>query len=142
MKYKVVIEHDEQEGGWFASFPQIPEALTCGDTREEALKMAEDALVTALDFYFEDERAIPVADALKAGDDYVLLPASVTAKVLLLNAMLKSETSQAELARKLNTRPQEVTRIVKLGHATKIDTIEDALSALGWRLELTLVKSA
>lgn len=142
MKYKVVIEHDEQEGGWFASFPQIPEALTCGDTREEALKMAEDALVTALDFYFEDERAIPVADAHKAGEDYVLLPASVTAKVLLLNAMLKSETSQAELARKLNTRPQEVTRIVKLGHATKIDTIEDALSALGWRLELTLVKSA
>ena len=142
MKYKVVLEKDGVEGGWFASFPQIPEALTCGDTRDEALKMAEDALVTALDFYFEDERAIPLPDPLSAGDDCVELPASVTAKVMLLNAMLKSGTSQAELARRLKTRPQEVTRIVKLGHATKIDTIADALSALGWRLELSLVKNA
>lgn len=142
MKYTVVIEKDDVEGGWFASFPQIPEALTCGDTREEALQMAEDALVTALDFYFEDERAIPLPDALKAEDEFVQLPASITAKVLLLNAMLKSGTSQAELARKLKTRPQEVTRIVKLGHSTKIDTIAGALSALGWQLELTLVKRA
>lgn len=142
MKYKVVIEKDDIEGGWFASFPQIPEALTCGDTREEALQMAEDALVTALDFYFEDERAIPLPDVLNIEDDFVQLPASITAKVLLLNAMLKSATSQAELARKLKTRPQEVTRIVKLGHSTKIDTIAGALSALGWQLELTLVKRA
>lgn len=140
MKYKVMIEKDDVEGGWFASFPQIPEALTCGDTREEALHMAEDALVTALDFYFEDEREIPLPAALKTGDDFVQLPASVTAKVLLLNEMLKSGTSQAELARKLNTRPQEVTRIVKLDHSTKIDTIADALSALGLQLVLSVVK--
>jgi antitoxin HicB len=140
MKYRVVIEKDEIEGGWFASFPQIPEALTCGDTREEALMMAEDALVTALDFYFEDERPIPIPSELDSHDAFIQLPASVTAKVLLLNAMLKSGTSQAELARKLSTRPQEVTRIVKLDHSTKIDTIADALSALGLQLVLSVVK--
>lgn len=140
MKYKVVLEKDEVEGGFFVSFPQIPEALTCGDTYEDALEMAQDALVTALDFYFEDEREIPIPEPLKAGETFVELPASVTAKVLLLNAMLKSGTSQAELARKLQTRPQEVTRIVKLDHATKIDTIADALSALGLQLVLTVVK--
>ncbi|KAF1368874.1 type II toxin-antitoxin system HicB family antitoxin [Yokenella regensburgei] len=142
MQYKLVIEKDDLEGGWFASFPDIPEALTGGDTLEEAKTMAADALVTALEFYFEDERLIPLPEPLHAGDDYIELPASVTAKVLLLNAMLHSGITQAELARKLGTRPQEVTRLVRLGHATRIDTIANALQVLGWRLEMTAIPGA
>lgn len=142
MQYKVVIEKDETEGGWFASFPDIPEALTCGDSWQEAKSMAADALVTALEFYFEDERPIPLPSPLAAGDEYIELPASATAKVLLLNAMLSSGTSQAELARKLGTRPQEVTRLVRLNHATRIDTIASALQVLGWRLEMTATPGA
>jgi len=36
----------------------------------------------------------------------------------------------------MGTRPQEVQRIVDLGHATKIDTIAAALKALGKGLEV------
>lgn len=133
MRYPVKFEHDET--GWCVSFPDIPEALTGGDTREEALSLAQDALVTAFDFYFEDRRPVPMPSA--DGEEFVDVPASVAAKVLLLNAMIATGTTPAELARRMGTRPQEVNRIVTLNHATKIDTIEAALKALGKQLEIT-----
>lgn len=133
MRYPVKFEHDET--GWCISFPDIPEALTGGDTREEALEMAQDALVTAFDFYFEDRRPVPMPSS--DGEEFIDVPASVAAKGLLLNAMIATGTTPAELARRLGTRPQEVNRIVTLKHATKIDTIEAALKALGKRLEIT-----
>ncbi|MBF1996666.1 type II toxin-antitoxin system HicB family antitoxin [Serratia symbiotica] len=135
MRYPVKFEHDET--GWCVSFPDIPEALTGGDTREEAIEMAQDALVTAFDFYFEDRRPVPMPSA--NGEEFIDVPASVAAKVLLLNAMIATGTTPAQLARRLGTRPQEVNRIVTLNHATKIDTIEAALKALGKRLEITVL---
>ncbi|EHD21800.1 MULTISPECIES: type II toxin-antitoxin system HicB family antitoxin [Brenneria] len=132
MQYPVTFDSDET--GWAVLFPDIPEAMTGGDTREEALTMAQDALVTALDFYFEDRREIPTPSS--TGEVFVEVPASVAAKVLLLNAVVQQGVSNADLARLIGTRPQEVTRILDLHHATKIDTIQKALSALGKRLEL------
>ncbi|WP_077174077.1 type II toxin-antitoxin system HicB family antitoxin [Yersinia proxima] len=134
MRYPVKLQKDGD--GYFVSFPDIPEALTQGETREEALKMARDALVTAFDFYFEDNRPVPLPG--KLGDDFVSVPASVWAKVLLLNAMLEAGITNAELARRMGLKPQEVQRIVTLGHNTKIDTVEAALTALGKRLELSV----
>ncbi|SAL61076.1 type II toxin-antitoxin system HicB family antitoxin [Caballeronia humi] len=123
--------------GFAVTFRDIPEAITCGETREEAIEMAADALVTAMDFYFEDKRAVPPPSRPKRGDVLIELPASVAAKVLLLNAMVAQEVTPAELARRLNTRRQEVNRVIDLGHATKIDTIAAALAALGLQLEIT-----
>jgi antitoxin HicB len=45
-----------------------------------------------------------------------------------------------ELARRLGTTPQSVNRIVTLRHPTKIDTIAEALRALGRRLELSVAE--
>lgn len=116
-------------------FPDIPEAMTGGETREEALAMAQDALVTAFEFYFEDRNAIPSPSA--EGEEFVEVPASVAAKVFLLNEVVQQGLSNAELARMLDTRPQEITRVFDLQHSTKIDTIQKALAALGKRLEIT-----
>jgi len=66
------------------------------------------------------------------------LPASLSAKVLLLNAMLEDRVTPAELARRLKTSPQVVNRLVDLGHATKIDAIAAAAKALGRRMELAM----
>lgn len=65
MRYPVELEKDGD--GWFASFPDSPEALTSGTSIEHALQMAKDALITAMDFYFEDGRAVPIPGALAAG---------------------------------------------------------------------------
>lgn len=124
------------DGGYVVSFPDIPEALTQGDDREEALSMAADALVTAFDFYFEDRREVPLPSLCDG--DFIEIPASVTAKVLLLNAVVQAGVSNAELARMVGTRPQEITRVFDLHHATKIDTIQKALSVMGKRLDMVV----
>ncbi|HET9818347.1 MAG TPA: type II toxin-antitoxin system HicB family antitoxin [Rhodanobacteraceae bacterium] len=124
--------------GYLVKFPDIPEALTQGTTREEALGMAADALRTAMDFYFEDGRRVPMPSRVKRGQVAVELPPSVGAKVLLLNTMLEQGVTAAELARRLHTSPQSVNRLVNLAHATKIDTVATALKALGRRMELVV----
>lgn len=124
--------------GFMVSFVDIPEALTGASTRAEALDMAVDALTTAMDFYFEARRAVPEPSEPKRGHVMVDLPASVSAKVLLLNEMLRQHLRPAELARLMHVRPQEVNRLTDLHHPTKIDTISQALLAMGKRLELRL----
>lgn len=121
-----------QEGeGYIVTFRDIPEALTQGDTYEDAIEMAQDALATAMDFYFEDNRPVPMPSQALEGEILVSLPLSIWSKVLLLNEMLNQHVSQADLAKRMGIKPQQVTRIVNLEHTTKIDTLVEAFKALG-----------
>ena len=123
-----------EEGGYVVTFPDIPEAITQGEDVEDALLHAADALESALDFYFEDRRPVPAPSKPKRGQRVVELPASVSAKVLLLNEMLRQKVRPAELARRIGTTPQEVNRLTNIHHRTRIDGIDKALRALGKRL--------
>lgn len=136
MKYPATFT--PETGGFIVTFRDIPEAITQGDTEQEALNMARDALITAMDFYFEDRRPVPAPSKAKPGERMIDLPIGLSAKVLLLNEMLAQKVIPAELARRMGVKPQEVTRILDLGHSTKIDTVACALSALGRELALSL----
>jgi antitoxin HicB len=137
MRYPVDVRPD---GRFFlVTFPDIPEARTQGESVAEALTAAQDALETALDFYFEDSRAVPAPSRLKRSQPFVELPASLSAKVLLLNEMVRQKVRPAELARRLQTTPQEVNRLTNLRHASKIDRIALAMKALGKTLEIRAV---
>ena len=138
LRYPVRFEPAE-EGGFVITFRDIPEAITQADSLDEARVMAADALLTAMDFYFEDKRPVPAPSKVQKGEELIALPASVSAKILLLNEMLAQKVTPSELARRLSTRPQDVNRIVNLGHATKIDTIAEAFEALGKHLEVSVV---
>lgn len=136
MLYPASIKKDDN--GYCVTFRDIPEAITCGDDWDDAVLMAEDALLTAMDFYFEDHRQVPMPSALQDDEVMISLPASVWAKVLLLNTMLEQNISNVELARRIDVKPQEIQRIANLEHSTKIDTIARALFALGKRLQLSV----
>jgi antitoxin HicB len=134
MKYPVNLKPD----GKFllVTFPDIPEAITQGRNESEAMEAARDALETALEFYFEASRMVPAPSRPKRGQRVVELPASLTAKVLLLNEMIAQRIRPAELARRLQVKPQEVTRLLDLRHKSKIDGIAGALKALGKTMEI------
>jgi antitoxin HicB len=125
-----------EEGGFVVTFPDIPEAITQGEDEQDALLHAADALETALDFYFEAGRTVPTPSRPKRGQYLVELPASVSAKVLLLNEMNVQKIRPAELARRLQVTPQEVTRLIDLRHTSRIDGIAVALKALGKTMEI------
>lgn len=137
MRYPVYLERDE-DGGYVVTFPDIPEAITQGEDVNDALLHGADALESALDFYFEKRIPIPPPSKPKRGQRTVELPPSVSAKILLLNEMLRQKVRPAELARRMGTTPQEVNRLTNLRHATKIDGVANALRALGKRLIVDL----
>src|ERR1700733_14182002 len=137
MRYPINIKAD---GKFFlVTFPDIPEAITQGQTPEEARTAAASALETALDFYFEGSCAVPPPSRIKKGQESVELPTSVAAKVLLLNEMIRQKVRPAELARRLHTTPQEVNRLTNLHHTSRIDGIAGAMKALGKTLEIRAV---
>ena len=140
MRFPANVEPDGD--GFMVSFPDIPEALTCGDTYDEAVSMAHDALLTAMDFYFDDRRAVPEPSKATKGQVLISLPASVSAKVLLLNEMVRQNVRPIDLAARMGTTKQEVNRLTDLKHATKIDTIAKALATMGLDLELGVRRSA
>lgn len=129
---------DREDNGYTVTFRDIPEAITCDDDLEHALFMAKDALLTAMDFYFEDRRTVPSPSKAEEGEYLIELPLSVSAKVLLLNEMVAQNISNVELAKRIKVKPQEVQRITNLEHTTKIDTLARAFAALGKNLNLTV----
>jgi antitoxin HicB len=133
MRYPVRLKAEE-EGGYVVTFPDIPEAITQGEDIEDAMIHAADALESALEFYFEGRRPVPAPSKPKRGQRVVELSPSVSAKVLLLNEMLRKKIRPAELARLIGTTPQEVNRLTNIRHTTRIDRIDVALRALGKRL--------
>jgi len=128
----------DPDGGYTVTFRDIPEAITQGDDLQEAQAMAVDALVTAMDFYFEDGRPVPAPSAAQDGEVAVALPPSIDAKVQLLNLFIASKKRPVDLAKSMGIKPQEVTRLLDLHHATKIDTLAAAFNALGYELELAV----
>jgi len=138
LRYPAIFEPAE-EGGFVVTFPDIPEAITQGEDVDDAMLHAADALETALDFYFDAQRIVPKPSRPKRGQYMVELPASVSAKVLLLNEMIAQKVRPAELARRLQVTPQEVTRLINPRHKSKIDGIAVALKALGKTLEIRAV---
>ena len=86
MQFPVTLLHNKG-GGITVTFPDIPEAISEGDTEAEALTHARDALVSALDFYFEDRRPVPSPSRPRRGQKLVELPASLATKVLLQSGL-------------------------------------------------------
>ncbi len=55
MHFKVVIEEDEEAGGYVVSCPSLPGCFSQGDTTEEALENIKEAIQACLESLGEDE---------------------------------------------------------------------------------------
>ena len=121
----------ENEGGFFISFPDVPEALTGGDDRTEALAMAEDALATALGMYVKEREDIPVPSALVPGQEVVAVPPIVAAKLALYTAMRRQGVTKVALAERLGLSESAVRKLCDPDHRSHISSVENALRAVG-----------
>jgi antitoxin HicB len=127
-----------EEGGYTVTFRDVPEAITDGETLEEALKYAAEALELALEHYLDERRITPAPTAKRKGEYLIALPASLSLKCALLNEMIRQDVRPAELAKRLKTSKQEVNRLTTLSHATKVDRIAEAFHALGKELTISV----
>jgi predicted RNase H-like HicB family nuclease len=44
MKLRLLVEHDKETNRWSAVFPELPGCASAGDTEEEAIENAKEAL--------------------------------------------------------------------------------------------------
>src|SRR5205823_14338539 len=91
----------DPDGGFTVTFRDVPEAITEGDSREEALLRAEDALESALAMYVAGKEPLPAASATAPGEVMVPLSAVGMAKAALYDEMREQGVGRAELARRL-----------------------------------------
>ena len=140
LRYRVKLSRDTN-GTILVDVPSIPESHTFGDDREEALARAVDAIETALMGYIADKREIPPADATRHGRS-VALPALTETKLALYQSMRATKTGKAELARRLNCHLPQIDRLLDLSHASRLDQLEAAFSAMGRQLTVAVRKAA
>ena len=121
----------EEERGFSVSFPDIPEAITCGTDRAESLAMAEDALVAALGAYVQCREDIPVPSAAAEGQPLVAVRPIVAAKLALYSAMRRQGVTKVALAARLGVSEGSVRKLLNPDHRSHISQVEKALQALG-----------
>jgi len=138
-----VTEHGgpPDEAGFTVAFPDLPEAVTWGDTLDEALVNATDCLEEALAARILAREVLPVPSAAR-GRPTIAPGSLIGAKVALYLALRDADITPAELARRLGTQPSGVTRLLDPAHASKPARIDDALTALGKRLVVALEPAA
>ena len=131
-----VVLSAQPEGGFVVTFPDVPEAITQGEDEEEALLYAVDALETALSFYVDARKNLPLASRPKRGQRTVRPAALEGAKLSVYQAMTEQGIKKAELARRLGWHMPQVDRLFDLRHASRLDQIEAAARVLGRQLEV------
>jgi antitoxin HicB len=127
--YPAVLLPDDN-GTVRVEFPDVPEANSFGETNEEALAHARDALETALEFYVERDVDLPKASQLQGRPGVTPTPLGAL-RLQLYQSMRDQKVNKAELARRLGWHYPQVARLFDFSHASQIEQLEAGLAAVG-----------
>ena len=128
-----------QDGGLVVTFPDVPEAITNGENRPQALEMAEDALAAALAGFVHERWEIPVPSTPVEGQELVAVPTVVAAKLALYSAMRAQHVTKVELASRLGISESAVRKLANPDHRSHINQVQKALHAVGHSLVIEVI---
>ena len=129
----------EEDDGVTVTFPDVPGAITWGQTRSEATEKASDALVSILSSMIEGGEPIPQPSA-PDGRSMISMPALDAAKVALHMTMLERKISNVELGRLMGLDEKAIRRLRDPLHSSHIENVARALRLLGRRLEVQVLE--
>lgn len=129
-----LISYEEEGEGFVVSFPDVPEAITGAQTREESLILAEDALVAALSMYVDQAEDVPTPSPAADGQYLVAVPPIAAAKLALYTALRTQGITSAEFAARLGLSEPAVCKLLDPDHYSHISQIMKALRAVGRNL--------
>ena len=139
--YPITFTPDENDS-IIAEFQDVPEAMTVGSDKKNAVQWAQDALIVALTGYIEDRRDIPPPSKAKKGQGLVHLPPQIAMKLAIYQAMRDKKVTQAALGECLNVDGRQVRRILDLDHNTTLSQLTSALKCLGKELVIDIRDAA
>ena len=131
----------DEGGGLVATFPDVPEAITGGSDRAETLRMAEDALATALAGYIHNSWDIPAPSETVDDQVSVPVPTVVAAKLALYAAMRAEGITKVELAHRLGVSESAVRKLTNPDHRSHVSQVQKALQAVGRKLNVEVTAS-
>jgi antitoxin HicB len=138
LAYRIVLTPDDDTQ--LVTCPDLPEVTTFGTDEADAQRRAVDAIEEALAARIAYKQPIPAPS--RKGSLAVDIPALTMAKVSLYRLMMREGVSRAELSRKLGWRREQVDRLFRLDHASRLDQLEAAFASLNKRLDVAIRNAA
>ena len=109
-----IVSYESQGEGFLVTFPDIPEAITGDMIRDEALVLAEDAMLVALSIYLDNDEDLPTPSALADGQVLITIPPLQSAKLALYTEMRERGVSQSDLADALGVGESDIRDLLDL----------------------------
>jgi antitoxin HicB len=132
LQYPAVLRKDDNDT-WLVTFPDFDDAVTFGETPDEALVHAVDALETVIISRMRHKLDLPTPSPAR-GRPVVVIPPLIAAKALLYKELREQKVSINELARRLGCEYPVAHRLLDVSRKTQVDQIARALQVLGRRV--------
>ncbi len=123
----------QPDGGFTVTFPDLPEAITEGDTEEEAIYNASEVLTLTLDGRMAEGEPIPEP----LYQEGMMIYPSPTCQAAILVRFSRQARPLSDIARTLHTSWAAAQRLENPRHATNIRQLERVASMFGKRLVLS-----
>ena len=144
--FPIVLERDDN-GTFLVTCPALPEVTTFaegeGDWQEHARDAVEEAIAGRMAAWIDVP--IPNGSELFSSTDtlrhVVELSLQTELKLMLFTSCLHAGISRAELARRLSWHREQVDRLFRIDHASRIDQIDAAMRAIGKTFDVDVVDS-
>jgi antitoxin HicB len=122
------------EGGYVVTCRDLPELITQGESVEEAMEQASDAMDEVFATYLTEGLDFPEPSKARRREQMVAPPPETVAKAALYVAMRRAGISKVQLAKRLGVDEKEVRRLLDPHYGSKLPRIAKAISVLGQRL--------
>jgi len=140
--YEIILEDDETENGekcFLVTVPAFPEITTEGDNRQDAMINAGHAIEEAIAGRMAYGEYIPSSlREIRKGKHYVEVPILVVLKCSLYAICKTNNITRAELSRRLSWHREQVDRLFRLDHNSRIDQLEAAFKAIKAPLSMSM----
>lgn len=133
LSYPLTLTPDD-DGTLLVTCPDLPEVVSFGATRAEALEMGALAVEEAIAARLDDLSPIPLPSA----EGPARLPLQLALKAQLWRGLTEAGLSRADLQRRLGWHRPQVDRLFDPNHATRTDRFDAAFAALGLAVDLTI----
>ena len=142
LAYPATLIPDRKDGGFTVTFPDLPEAVTQGEDRLDALEQAADCVEEAIAGRIRRGDPIPIPSKAKPAGAVVPVPPLMAAKAALYVTMREAKISNVKLAKRLGCNEKDVRRLLDPRHNSRITALQTALAALGKKIVVAVENAA
>jgi antitoxin HicB len=134
VQYPAIFKFDKDDKRYTIQFIDLKEAITEGETLQEAYFNAAEVLTLTLDARMDEKMNIPKPSKVKGAK---LIAPSARTQTALLMRWSKGDHTFAEIARVLNTSWPAVSRLENPHYWASLKQLERVAAAMGKKLVIS-----